>query len=121
MNIRSASLFRTLSVVAVATMALICAGSSMAESSVASPRIDGRMDEVSAAQQQQHKRQVRRHARPPGASSYAYRPPVYPVPRSGRAADPSIAPNGLPYPRPNYLGDCVIDEGYGRWSACSNR
>lgn len=105
-----------LSVVAAATVALLSAGPS-----TAGPRTDMRIDEVSAAQQQQHKRQVRRHTRRPAAAAYAYRPPVYPASRYGRTADPSIAPNGLPYPRPNYLGDCVIDEGYGRWSACSNR
>jgi hypothetical protein len=115
MNIRIASL----SVTAAAAIAVLAAGPSMA-----SPR-NAPIDEVSAAQQQLHKRQVRQqvrpHARRPAAAAYAYRPPVYPAPRYGRAADPSIAPNGLPYQRPNYWGDCVIDEGYGRWSACSNR
>ena len=112
MNIRVVGL----SIVAAATVTLLSAGSS-----VAGPRSDARTDEMSAAQQQQQKRQVRRQTRRPAAPTYAYRPPVYPVTRYGRTADPSIAPNGLPYPRPNYLGDCVIDEGYGRWSACSNR
>jgi hypothetical protein len=110
MNIRIASL----SVTAAAAIAVLAAGPSMA-----GPRTNTPVDEVSAAQQ--HKRQVKHHARRPAAAAYAYRPPVYPRPRYGRAADPSIAPNGLPYQRPNYWGDCVIDEGYGRWSACSNR
>jgi len=36
--------------------------------------------------------------------------------------DPSIAPNGRPYPVPEYLrGQCYFDEGYGRFSPCSNR
>ena len=112
MNIRTASL----SVIAAAMVGLLSASPS-----AAGPRTEARIDEVSAPQQQQHKWQVRRRAKPPAASSYAYRPPVYPVPRYGRAANPSIAPNGLPYQRPNYWGDCVIDDGYGRWSACSSR
>ncbi|ARQ01855.1 hypothetical protein [Pseudorhodoplanes sinuspersici] len=112
MNIRTACL----SVVAAATVGLLSAGPSAAGSHTGI-----QIHEMSAAQQQQHKRQVRRYAKPPAASSYAYRPPVYPAPRYGRTADPSIAPNGLPYQRPNYWGDCVIDDGYGRWSACSSR
>ena len=112
MNIRIAGL----SIVAAATVTLLSA-----DSSVAGPRSDARTDEMSAVQEQQQKRQVRRQTRRPAAAAYAYRPPVYPAPRYGRTADPSIAPNGLPYPRPNYMGACVIDDGYGRWSVCSNR
>jgi len=37
-------------------------------------------------------------------------------------ADPSIGPDGRPYPVPEYLrGQCYIDDGYGRFSACNNR
>ena len=36
-------------------------------------------------------------------------------------ADPSIGPDGKPYPVPEYLrGQCYIDNGYGRFSGCSN-
>ncbi len=53
-----------------------------------------------------------------------YRAPVYApyvaVPR-GRYGDPSIGPDGRAYRAPAHLGSCVIDEGYGRFSACSNR
>ena len=38
-----------------------------------------------------------------------------------RAADPSFVPDGRLYPRPNYMGDCVLDMGYGRWDGCSNK
>jgi hypothetical protein len=37
-------------------------------------------------------------------------------------ADPSIGPDGRPYRVPEYLrGQCYIDDGYGRFSACNNR
>ena len=40
----------------------------------------------------------------------------------GGAADPSIAPDGRPYRVPEYLrNQCYVDDGYGRFSACSNR
>lgn len=36
--------------------------------------------------------------------------------------DPSFGPDGRPYPVPEYLrGQCYYDDGYGRFSACSNR
>lgn len=36
--------------------------------------------------------------------------------------DPSLGPDGRPYPVPEYLrGQCYFDEGYGRFSPCSNR
>ena len=37
------------------------------------------------------------------------------------AALASLGPNGLPYRRPYDLGGCIIDEGYGRFSGCSDR
>ena len=71
-------------------------------------------DEMSA---QRHSE--RRHAAP------RYHAPVYnEAPRyyRGGAADPSIAPDGRPYRVPEYLSNqCYIDDGYGRFSACSNR
>ena len=36
-----------------------------------------------------------------------------------RGADPSIGPDGRPYPRPDHPG-CMVDLGYGRWTGCSN-
>lgn len=37
-------------------------------------------------------------------------------------ADPSFGPDGKPYPVPeNLRNQCYIDEGYGRFSACSFR
>lgn len=58
------------------------------------------------------RRYVRYYARP----AYAYRVPTY-----GRLGDPSLGPNGLPYRRPYDPGGCIIDEGYGRFTSCSNR
>lgn len=50
-------------------------------------------------------------------------PPTYgPRPHFGGPADPSFGPDGKPYKVPEYLrNQCYIDEGYGRFSACSNR
>lgn len=45
----------------------------------------------------------------------------YATPAYGRLGDPSLGPNGLPYRRPYDLGGCIIDEGYGRFSGCSDR
>jgi hypothetical protein len=49
--------------------------------------------------------------------------PAYgPRPHFGGVADPSFGPDGKPYKVPEYLrNQCYIDEGYGRFSACSNR
>lgn len=49
--------------------------------------------------------------------------PASPVgtPRRFGPADPSFGPDGKPYPVPEYLrGQCYIDNGYGRFSSCSN-
>jgi hypothetical protein len=64
-----------------------------------------RSDEISAAQQ-------RRAA-----------PVQNTPPRIHRGfADPSFGPDGKPYPVPeNLRNQCYIDEGYGRFSACSFR
>jgi hypothetical protein len=36
--------------------------------------------------------------------------------------DPSFGPDGKLYPVPEYLrGQCYYDDGYGRFSPCSNR
>lgn len=45
-----------------------------------------------------------------------------PRPHFGGPADPSFGPDGKPYKVPEYLrNQCYIDEGYGRFSACSSR
>lgn len=65
-------------------------------------------DDVSAA-----RRYYRRYA-----PHYAPAEPRY----HGRVGDPSLGPDGRPYPVPEYLrNQCYIDEGYGRFSACQNR
>ncbi len=65
-------------------------------------------NDISATQKQR----VRRNARPAPAAP-AQRPPR-------GFADPSFGPDGKPYPVPEYLrNQCYIDEGYGRFSACT--
>jgi hypothetical protein len=55
------------------------------------------------------------------------RKPPRPAPQSPQPlrrgfADPSFGPDGKPYKVPEYLrGQCYIDDGYGRFSACNNR
>jgi hypothetical protein len=49
-------------------------------------------------------------------------PQARPAPGRYGPPDPSIGPDGRPYPVPEYLrGQCYYDDGYGRFSACSNR
>jgi hypothetical protein len=48
--------------------------------------------------------------------------PQSPQPHRRGFADPSFGPDGRPYKVPEYLrGQCYIDDGYGRFSACNNR
>ena len=48
--------------------------------------------------------------------------PQTPQPHRRGFADPSFGPDGKPYKVPEYLrGQCYIDDGYGRFSACNNR
>jgi hypothetical protein len=48
--------------------------------------------------------------------------PQTPQPLRRGFADPSFGPDGKPYKVPEYLrGQCYIDDGYGRFSACNNR
>ncbi len=60
-------------------------------------------------------------------SAAAKRKPKRPAPQSSPYvrrgfADPSFGPDGKPYKVPEYLrGQCYIDDGYGRFSACNNR
>ncbi len=44
--------------------------------------------------------------------------PVATAPRVRRFNDPSFGPDGRRFQAPAYLGSCVIDDGYGRFSAC---
>jgi hypothetical protein len=68
-----------------------------------------RVDEFSAAKRK-YPRRVVRHPEAPRYSAYQ------------RGSDPSLGPDGRPYPVPEYLRrQCYIDEGYGRFSACPNR
>jgi len=101
--------FRTI-LVASAILALAAPAVASATKSGAIPARSG---EMSAAQRQDvHRRKVQR--RPAQV--------VVVQPTFRRFADPSIAPNGRPYPVPeNLRNQCYIDEGYGRFSACSFR
>jgi hypothetical protein len=48
--------------------------------------------------------------------------PVAPQAFGWRGNDPSLAPDGRPYPVPEYLrGQCYYDDGYGRFSPCNSR
>lgn len=48
--------------------------------------------------------------------------PAIPSYRYRGFADPSFGPDGRPYQVPEYLrGQCYIDDGYGRFSACNYR
>lgn len=48
--------------------------------------------------------------------------PQTPPPHRRGFADPSFGPDGKPYKVPEHLrGQCYIDDGYGRFSACNNR
>jgi hypothetical protein len=68
-----------------------------------------RSDEISG-----QRRHARRNYVPP---AYNYAPQYY-----RGSADPSIGPDGRPYRVPEYLrNQCYVDDGYGRFSACSNR
>ena len=72
-----------------------------------------RSDEISSQRYYNERRPVRR-----------YQAPDYnEAPRAYRGSnDPSLGPDGRPYRVPEYLrNQCYIDDGYGRFSACSNR
>ena len=70
-------------------------------------------DEISAQRKDDQRRKVQRRQAPVQS----------PQPRVRRGfADPSFGPDGKPYPVPEYLrNQCYIDEGYGRFTACSFR
>jgi hypothetical protein len=49
------------------------------------------------------------------------RPYVYPAPEIAARRgwfDPSLGPDGRPWPNPYPPGTCSIDQGYGRFSTC---
>lgn len=105
--------FRTilvaLTLAATATSSLATASPTTRKSSTALVH----SDEISA-QQYNERRPVRRYHAPAysDAPHYYYR----------GSADPSIGPDGRPYRVPEYLrNQCYVDDGYGRFSACSNR
>jgi hypothetical protein len=61
---------------------------------------------------------AKRKPRPPAPAGTVYGP----RPHFGGPADPSFGPDGKPYKVPEYLrNQCYIDDGYGRFSACSSR
>lgn len=95
---------------AFAFAAWIAAAPSQAQSASKAVSAEMAAPEWSATKKKRHA--VRSHTRP----AYAYHAPRY-----GRAADPAFGPNGLLYRRPYDLGGCIIDEGYGRFTTCSNR
>jgi hypothetical protein len=70
----------------------------------------GDLTDVSAAKR---KRAVRRAYVAP-----AYGPPAYSM---WRGADPSYGPGTAQMRAYQRQGQCVIDEGYGRYTFCSNR
>jgi hypothetical protein len=87
----------------------------LATAAPAMPKPDNgivRSDEISS-QRQHERRPVRRYqARENIEAPRAYR----------GSSDPSLGPDGRPYRVPEYLrNQCYIDDGYGRFSACSNR
>lgn len=100
----------------IITMAMTVAVIAAPSVSIAAPVMDksaiaAGADEISA--QRDTRRRPARPARRPAESAA----PQY---RSG--PDPSIAPDGRPYRVPEYLrNQCYVDDGYGRFSACSNR
>jgi hypothetical protein len=74
-----------------------------------------------AAQQESLQRSTDLSATTKRKTSRSAQPGSQPFRRLG-PADPSIGPDGRPYPVPEYLrGQCYIDDGYGRFSACNNR
>jgi hypothetical protein len=94
---------------ALAACALLCFDpSASAQERAATRAAQTQAGEWSATKKPRH---VRHYQRP----AYAYRVPRYLGP------DPAFDPSGRLYQRPTWGGSCVIDDGYGRFSACSNR
>jgi hypothetical protein len=91
-------------VVAIATLAIAAPSPAASKSGIAVSR----SDELSAQTDRRHRRQVRRRHAPADSAPRYHQPP-----------DPSFGPDGKLYPVPEHLrGQCYIDEGYGRFSAC---
>jgi hypothetical protein len=99
------------SVVAPALIVLVCgfsAPASWADAAGQRTSLTQRHGDISAA-----KRDRSRHQSGGAPTTYA--------PRNYRGADPSIWRDGKPYRVPEYLrNQCYVDDGYGRFSACSN-
>jgi hypothetical protein len=94
---------------ALAAYAFLCLGpAASAQIPAARPSAQTPPSEWSSAKKPRHVR----HYQPP---AYAHRVPRYLGP------DPAFDPSGRLYQRPTWGGSCVIDDGYGRFSACSNR
>jgi hypothetical protein len=104
-----ACLFACMMIAALAT------GANAQPASRASGAYGGDLTDVSAAKR---KRAVRRAY---GAPLYA--PPVYGPPAYSmwRGADPSYGPGTAQMRAYQRQGVCVIDEGYGRYTFCSNK
>lgn len=104
--------FHILLAAGVGVFALV--GFSAPPSAMASQAV--KASDVSAAQSATKKRKTQ----PPAVQHV---PPRQAVPESAYRSgpDPSLGPDGRPYPVPEYLrGQCYMDDGYGRFSPCSN-
>jgi len=113
------------SIVAASALALVTSAASVMGATTASQAAPAdkagvaQAGELSSAKRVYHRRQVShykvrrypvRHYETPRYSAYL------------RGSDPAFGPDGRPYGPPAHLrGQCYIDEGYGRFSACPNR
>lgn len=96
---------------ALAGLAMLCIGAPQAGARTEPPGENAAPLQAAEWSAARKRRYVRRHARP----AYAY------APRRIGGPDPAFDPSGRLYRRPTWGGSCVIDDGYGRFSACSNR
>lgn len=101
-----------LGISALAGLAILCIGAPQPRAQAEPPGENAAPLQAAEWSAVRKRRYVRRYARP----AYAYRAPV----RIG-GPDPAFDPSGRLYQRPTWGGSCVIDDGYGRFSACSNR
>jgi hypothetical protein len=105
--------FRTI-IAASALAAIASLATAAAQAAPVSKESGVRSTELSATKRVYHRRYVRH---------YYVRP--YDGPRYSaylRGPDPALGPDGRPYgPPPHLRGQCYIDEGYGRFSACPSR
>jgi hypothetical protein len=101
-----------LAIAAATGLAILCIGAPQAIDRTEAPAESAAPAQATAWSAARKRRYVRRYARP----AYAYR-----APRRIGGPDPAFDPSGRLYRRPTWGGSCVIDDGYGRFSACSNR